>query len=430
VTSQLELFPSDREKARLETEIVRKGNTLVVPEGAHTIPCTHGMHKFAGKFIPNIPRFLMREALPQGDRVIMDPFCGSGTTLVEAALEGRRFIGLDIDPLAVLISTAKTQLLDPTELLDLADFWRGHDYTSVYPELVPSVPNLDHWFTERAVLELSSVKHGCLVLPPRLRVFSLVVFSSIIRRVSNADDQTQKTYVSHTLPKSPPIPSVLFPLFLQRAIEGMREYRRLLPRPPCGSICRGDAVLDVGRSCFDDVITSPPYIDSIDYVYNQMLEYFWLLDELGIGSYDTYRLMRKLPMGFRTYSESEAADALKEYLPSGWVELDHLLSQIGEHSKRERSSVLSFFLDYARHVERTRERQRTDGIYISVAGNSVIRGATVPTCALIEEIHRSTGYVLVDKWSYEIRRHYMKFPRRGNSGKISRDFVMIFRADT
>jgi hypothetical protein len=48
---------------------------------------------------------------------------------------------------------------------------------------------------------------------------------------------------------------------------------------------------------FDDVLTSPPYIDSIDYVYNQMLEYFWLLPELGVNSYEEFRSLRKIAMG-------------------------------------------------------------------------------------------------------------------------------------
>jgi len=224
---------SGAQPCSLETEVERVGDVLVIPEGAKTIPCTHGLHRFPGKFIPNLPRYLIRSALPNdGSRVVFDPFCGSGTTLVEAALEGRMAIGSDIDPLAVAIARAKTQMLDSTDIAGLRQHWLSFDYGQEDPSLVPDVPNLDHWFSRPTIAELTAIKRGCLALEPRTRLFSLIVFSSIIRRVSNADDQTQKTYVSGTLPKTPPSPSKLFPVFLERAIAGMEEYARMVPSRP------------------------------------------------------------------------------------------------------------------------------------------------------------------------------------------------------
>lgn len=426
---QLSLIEPETQTKYLETFIARNDDVLVIPEGLHTIPCTHGIHKFAGKFIPNLPRYLIREVISKkSDRILLDPFCGSGTSLVEAALEGNPFIGLDIDPLSVAISTAKTQSLSDSEMKTIEKFWRGHDFNKRCAEVIPNVPNLYHWFTERAITELSSIKSRCLELPPRLRLFSLVVFSSIIRRVSNADDQTQKTYVSHTLPKNPPLPSTIFPTVLNRAIAGMSEYSRLLPSEPKGLIKQGDAVTDIESLEFDDVITSPPYIDSIDYFYNQMLEYFWLLNELGIQSYDKYRVMRKSPMGFRLYEKSRLSGFSKKHLNQMKTQFEQVCNEIGKQSPKEELAVRSFFFDYARHVEQVRAKQRRNGVYVCIVGNSFIRGLTVPTVEFIQSIHINAGYKLVDRWSYEIRRHYMKFPRRSNSGKIKQDHVLIFEA--
>ncbi|BBC26605.1 DNA methyltransferase [Pseudanabaena sp. ABRG5-3] len=426
--AQLELFPSNKQSQYLETLIEREGNLLKIPEGLHTTPCNHGIHKFAGKFIPNLPRYLFREVLPhQSERVVLDPFCGSGTTLLEAALEGKQFIGLDIDPLSVAISRAKIQLLSEEEINLIDSFWRNHDFNKIYPESIPNVPNLLHWFKEETIAELSSIKYRALELPPRLSLFSLVVFSSIIRRVSNADDQTQKTYVSHTLPKNPPLPSTIFPIFLNRAIEGMRQYSRVLPFNPNGVIKQGDAITDIKSLEFDDVITSPPYIDSIDYVYNQMLEYFWLLEELGIDSYESYKAMRKRPMGFRVYDPLAINGFFKKYIQRSEEQFEQVCQQIGNQSPKEELTVRSFFFDYACHVEQVCAKQSRDGIYVCVVGNSLIRGVNVPTVDFIESIHLNSGYELVDKFNYEIRRHYMKFPRRGNSGKIKNDYILVFR---
>ena len=425
---QLELFDSPSTPKRLETHIERCNNILTIPEGVQTTPCTHGLHRFPGKFIPNIPRYIIRTLLPQNEkRIIFDPFCGSGTTLVEAALEGRPFIGMDIDPLAVALATVKSQPLSKQEQYTLEMFWKEHNYQEKHQEVIPSVPNLSHWFTEKTIVELSSLKMRCYELPPKLRLFSLLVFSSIIRRVSNADDQTQKTYVSHTLPKHPPTPSFLFPLFLKRALQGMNEYTQLLLKEPHGKVHLGDARANMEQLQFDDIITSPPYIDSIDYVYNQMLEYFWLLSDLGIASFESLRQLRKEPMGFR----ESLTDTLflNKYLTHHTEAFEETCSLIREKSQKEELAVRSFFHDYIQHIHVVRKVQPRGGRYVCIVGNSSIRGTIVHTADFLVAIHEASGYRLIDTLSYEIKRHYMKFPRRSNSGTIRQDHVLIFEAE-
>lgn len=426
---QLLLLDPPEASRRLDTCIERVDNMLTIPEGLHTTPCTHGMHRFAGKFIPNVARYLLR-SLPcrNSNRALFDPFCGSGTTLVEAALAGRKYVGVDIDPLSVSISTAKTRRLSERELILLAGYWRKHNYEKAAPEMVPKVPNLSHWFSDHAVLQLSSIKAGCVNLPPRLRDFSLVVFSSIIRRTSNADDQTQKTYVSHTLPKTPATPATLFPIFLKRAIDGMMEYRRLLPKEPDGMVLQRDCAIEIEDLEFSDVLTSPPYIDSIDYVYNQMLEYYWLLEELGVGTYENYRQLRKRPMGFRVAKELSHFDSLTSFTPARRALFDAACARIGEESPKEEVAVRSFFLDYARHIQIIRSKQHRGYWYTCIIGNSHVRGVTIPTAELIADLLTSSGYRLLDRMTYQIRRHYMKFPRRSNSGRIDQDHILVFEA--
>jgi SAM-dependent methyltransferase len=427
---QLTLAGSGLARPRFETFITRKGGTLVIPEGLATIPCTHGIHRFPGKFIPNIPRYIIREVLPEDEsRRVFDPFCGSGTTLVEAALEGRQFVGADLDPLSVLISKAKTNLIPARELSEFSKVPRTVIYSTEATELVPEVKNLSHWFAPSAARELSAIKKRCLELPEPTRTFALVVFSSIIRRVSKADDQTQKTYVSHTLAKKAPAPHDLFPIFVQRAVRGMEEYSRLLPKPPSGIVLRSDARHAPVGVDFDDVVTSPPYVDSIEYVYNQMLEYYWLAPELGLESLSRIRATQYELMGFRPPApELDTAALGREFFPTLRSDFESACATIQRASPKEERRVAGFFADYAEHVGAVRARQERGSLYVSVIGNSVVRGITVPTVEIIRSIHETLGYELQDQFGYDIRRHYMKFPRRANSGKIGRDNILIFRA--
>lgn len=423
--TQFTLFPQTPGTARLPTIIERDGDWLKIPEGVHTIPATHGLHRFPGKFIPNLPRFLIREIIPNDtDRSIFDPFCGSGTTVLEAALEGRRFLGTDVDPLSVLIAAAKITPLSEQELAHIQRIWLKHDYSDSVPSLEPQVPNLRHWFSERAIRQLTGIKRRCLSLSENEKRFCLVVFSSILRRVSKADDQTQKTYVSGTLEKRPPEPRSLFPLFLERAIGGMSEYVSLLPSEPRGNVIVADARTFRPDRSIDDVVTSPPYIDSIDYMYNQMLEYFWLLPELGLSSYDDFRRLRRVPMGFRR--DPEAAAMLLECLGDLREEFERTTCRVAQRSTKEAEAIRAFFVDYLTHLRNIHASQRAGGRYVCVVGNSLIQKVMVSTVDYLIALHYSTGYKLVDRFSYEIRRHYMKFPRRSNSGTIKMDHILVF----
>ena len=67
----------------------------------------HAIHPYPAKFIPQIPRTLIKLFHPGDDSVILDPFCGSGTTLVEASDAGLPSIGIDLNPLASLLAKVK-----------------------------------------------------------------------------------------------------------------------------------------------------------------------------------------------------------------------------------------------------------------------------------------------------------------------------------
>ena len=76
---------------------------------------SHNIHRYSGKFIPQIARSVM-DIISEKNDTILDPYVGSGTTALEAMISGRKCIGIDINPLAILISEVKTNVIPVEEL--------------------------------------------------------------------------------------------------------------------------------------------------------------------------------------------------------------------------------------------------------------------------------------------------------------------------
>ena len=340
-------------------QFVLDGRCVEFPDGLQTAMYTHTIHRFPGKFVPQVARELLHLVGATGQSLIGDPFCGSGTSLVEASVAGIPTVGMDFDPLAVLICQVKTMVLSPRQLTEVKGYWDEQIGMANPHQLEDAVPNLYHWFKPDTAKQLEFIKQKAMRLEDEaLRLFSLVVFSSIIRRVSNADDQTQKTYVSGTLQKSPPAPSELFRSAFDRAVRGMESYA--LAQKAAVTIRRADARNWHSHKKLDGIITSPPYIDSIDYVYNQLLEYFWLYEILGLASVGDVRAFRAEPMGFRRSDVSTGLTRLSLASPLAAELLEPKLAQIQEVSKKEAENIVGYFEDFGQHLKAAKRNMKPE----------------------------------------------------------------------
>jgi SAM-dependent methyltransferase len=147
---------------------------------------THWIHWYPAKMFYRIPQAILGALdLPPGS-IVLDPFCGSGTVLLEAALLRYRTIGIDVNPLARLISKTKVMPIDPLRLERharrvLADAKRSR--------ILPR-PNriLDFWFNRDSRSAITRLFYVIDALPASpSRNFLLVTLSSILRKVSLAD---------------------------------------------------------------------------------------------------------------------------------------------------------------------------------------------------------------------------------------------------
>lgn len=412
VLREVEEFPAPCE--------ISHGDLLSLALSANTSGLTHGLHRFPAKYIPHVPRWAVNHYATE-ECVVLDPFMGSGTTLVEALGAVDRSYGTDIDPLARLISAAKTSDFEPNRLRALATMLSPDQLPSVSDCFLPmdGVKNVTHWFSPAAWTDLCRLYLAIekLECSEPEREFFYVVFSSVLRWVSNADDQTQKTYVSGTLKKTPPDVFLTFDKSMQKALAGTAKLRAVRGRRQA-SILSGSALnvpLDDGS--VDLIVTSPPYLDSVDYMYNFMLEYFWLGPKLEITSRAEYNIRRRIPIG----SKNPIAPVLS--VPTSIADLVDP-TQIPEY---RREAVLAYFDLMQKHFVEAARVLRDEARYVLVVGNSQASTGVLPVHDCLLRLARDAGLHLEKAFAYRIRRHYMKFPRKGRGGIILMDWVITLR---
>jgi DNA modification methylase len=381
---------------------------------------THGLHRFAAKYIPQVPEWAIKNFTSHGGS-ILDPFMGSGTTLVESLTNNISGCGLDIDPLARLISRAKTSLVsvDRIKLLleRIKKKWKPENGELSLP--MPDIVNFEHWFLPDTWRAIDSLKKTILKLncSDSEREFLLVIMSSIIRSVSNADDQSHKTYVSGTLKKSPPDMPKLFWKSAAKAITGLEDLHSACQGVSELRVPNGEArTIPMESETCDLIVTSPPYLDSVDYMYNFMLEYFWLGSELNVHTRSEFNRLRKISIGAKTPLKKEVELVSEEI--RGLLQLDGV-----ENSRK--NAILLYFDGMDKHFLEASRVLKSGGKYVLVVGNSKTKGPPIPVHDYLVTLADRHGLFLEKAFGYRIRRHYMRFPRKGRGGIILIDWVVV-----
>src|SRR3972149_5087251 len=149
---------------------------------ANTKYFTHCFHTYPAIMIPQVAHRLIEMYGPKnGNGILFDPFCGTGTTLVEGILKGLKVIGTDINPLATLIAKVKCQPISPSSLRrEIIEVYNRceDDGQMNKKQNNPSFKNIEFWFTPSVISKLSSIGETIsLVKDVRTRRFLQVAFS-------------------------------------------------------------------------------------------------------------------------------------------------------------------------------------------------------------------------------------------------------------
>jgi len=162
---------------------------------ANTRDLTHIYHDYPARMVPQIPRRILK-LLNIEKGIFFDPYCGSGTTLVEAAIRGLNGVGFDINPLAKLISETKTDYsMEPEELKKVIYDFAGWTMNPSGTPSIPNIKNLDFWFKPTAIKRLGLITAYIKnISDPHIRNFFSVAASETIRESSNTRKGEFKLY--------------------------------------------------------------------------------------------------------------------------------------------------------------------------------------------------------------------------------------------
>jgi SAM-dependent methyltransferase len=139
----------------------------------------HSFHSYPARFIPEIPRAFIRELPPPLGTAVFDPFCGCGTTLIEAQAAGYSSIGVDLNPIGCLISAVKTAPL-PSDLKDDVELCLRRAQAA-RPTPLPDIPNLNHWFRLDVSEALAAIRAAiCEVKDRKVRQALEVIFQVLL----------------------------------------------------------------------------------------------------------------------------------------------------------------------------------------------------------------------------------------------------------
>ena len=399
---------------------------------------THWIHWYPAKMFHRIPADILDTVELPPIATIVDPYCGSGTVLLEANVRGHDAVGIDINPLARLISRVKTTPLDPSVLqtqLELLMVRASRSRSKPAPHTT-----LDFWLSLPARVGLHRLSSAISKIPEENhRAFFRVALSNIVRRVSRADpaipplvrlnqrrSQTAGRSYRMALGDSESVTTAaVYKTFSEVAAANIRRMAELdALRPKLGhtriASCDHDATrTGLQNGSVDVIITSPPYCGSQKYVRSLKLE-------LLLNGCPTESLRRLDRRTLGTEAVTRRATPVTELLTG-----NHYVNGIIQAIYCRNPIRARMASDYSKHLfEFARECRRIlkpGGHLLVTMGRSTLSGITFPSDRILGLACESLGLQMITTLVDSIPSRGLLTKRHPTAGRMDHEFVAWLR---
>ena len=407
---------------------------------------THMIHLYPAKLLPHIPvLFASNNVLSSEGDTIFDPFCGSGTVLLETLLANKITVGSDSNPLARLISKVKTTPIEHDRLMSsygrLIERIKKTEPESDYPDVV----NIDHWFHPHVKKQLNHIRR-CVekTRSPDIKDFFLVAFSNTVKRVSLADpsvsvpvklnEEKYEKGSDHYKKTKKLIENLKninaydsFYKIVESNINRMRELAHKVglecPYPVIYKDARelSDEDNSQGDESVQLVITSPPYSGAQKYIRSSSLNLGWL----GLCNSKELRNYERKNIGREHYSKSEYASLVS----TGVDEADELLSEIYKTYPLRAHISANYLIEMNDAISEAYRVLKYDGYFVLVIANNRVCGREFLTqeylIRLMESYGLSVKLCLID----DIHSRGLMTKRNKAANVISSEWIVVLKKE-
>ncbi|MGI6321344.1 MAG: DNA methyltransferase [Bacteroidales bacterium] len=358
--------------------------------GADTKEFTHCYHSYPAIMFPQIARRLIEEFKPKNTNYIFDPYCGTGTTMLEAKLAKIESAGTDLNPMARLISVAKTTNYNIDKILHYRDSLSDDTFAYSFNKnkgalKLVDFKNIDFWFSRKSIFELTFLLNRIQdTIDEEYQDFFLVALSESFREVSYTRNSEFKLYrmPKHRMEQHKPDTFGIFFSKITRNIEGLKSLNDkdldTYVHVHNFNTCHINPKEVLNRE-IDFVLCSPPYGDSKTTVaYGQ----FSRLSNQWLGVESASQIDNMLMGGNR---KNDMIDFHSEYAKKE-------LNEIKEEDAKRFIEVESFLNDYKSSIDNVAKAVRHKGRIAYVVGNRTVKGVQIPLDYITVELFEKNGF--------------------------------------
>lgn len=398
---------------------------------------THYLHSYPAKLLPQIAHFfLAASVLTKKSDTVLDPFGGTGTVALEALLSGCNTIYSDANPLARLIAQVKTKALPEDKLLECFEGVKTR-YKLARAGKPPSVVNLEYWYSASDIRALCRLRSAILAERNKpLRDFMLVTFSSVCRKVSNADPRfsvpVRRRDIEEVDVGSRSLVWEQFENQFSANVERFRGLRKLGFKSRARH-CVGDDARDLRMpsnwddlrtkrlpdSSVDLIITSPPYAGAQKYIRASSLSLGWL----GLAGSGDLRAFERRNIG-REHLDLVEVQSLTT---TGLKHADELISTISHDNPRRAAIVATYLTEMKIALKEAVRTLRPGGHFVLVIGDNQVCGrefaSSLYLTQILNELGLQTRLRLVD----EIRSRGLITKRNKTAGMITKEWIILLQ---
>ena len=401
---------------------------------------THLIHPYTAKLLPHIPRFfLSNDILSQRGDIVLDPFSGSGTVLLEGMLAQRNVIGADCNPIARLIARTKLSFISPVTLQDQLDDIMLHRHDNIDCPY-PNVTNLAFWYTEKTIKKLQIIKLAIdNITNKTVQDFFLTCFSNCTKKVSFANpdftvpvklnalnyasNPTRQEKIRKLIEKIEDIN--VFDSFYGICVRNIKRiatiehlhgmYYQMLDDAKALST----SSQSLQSNSVQLIITSPPYAGAQKYIRSCSLGLGWLgfCEKMPLSAFKRQEIGR----------EDFPLNEYTELYPTNVRDADRLLRSIYKENPL-RAHVASCYLREMRQVILESYRVlRQGGYMVLVAGNNKVCKHDFMTTKYLKTIAIQEGFKVKLSVIDDIKSRGLMTTRNKTASIINSETVLLLK---